>query len=66
VRRALRILVAWKTLLLVPKLLLGDAYSYAKLRLATDICHYIIRVKAKPSFAKKWVPKPELGNQEND
>jgi hypothetical protein len=35
----------------------------AKLRLATDIVHYIIRARAKQSLAKKPVPELELGNQ---
>jgi hypothetical protein len=49
--------------LLVPKLRIRDAYSPAKLRLAIDICHYIISARSKQSFAKKPVPKRELGNQ---
>jgi hypothetical protein len=47
---------------LVPKLQLGDAYSYAKLRLATDMSS-ISLAETKQSLAKKWVPKPSLGTR---
>jgi hypothetical protein len=43
------------------KLLPGDAYSYARLRLTTDMS-IISLAEAKQSNAKKPVPKRELGN----
>ena len=58
---------AWHALLiLVPKLLLGNVQIWPKLCLGTliiELFDCLTNTFAKQSFASKWVPKRELGNQ---